>query len=145
MVMDDHDNQDTLGVISLQLAVIADKMATKDDVASLRTETKEQIESLRTETTEQIESLRTETKEQIATVRSEMATKEELRHQGILMETLGDKVDAILEIVVSEHELKERADNHKQRITSLEQHDVIVRSAIKDHSQRIKRLENSKA
>ena len=46
-------------------------LATKEDIASLRSGTKEDIASLRSETKEAIASLRSETKEAIANLRSE--------------------------------------------------------------------------
>jgi hypothetical protein len=95
--LETRETRAAMARIDLTLMRIEERMATKEDLAALRSETREAIGALRSETREAIDALRNETREGIGALRNETregigALRGETR-ESIAALTLSTKVD----------------------------------------------------
>jgi len=123
----DTSSKSLLNAMTQQLGVITDTMVTKDEL-------KEELKKFPTRA-----EVKDIVREETADIRNE-----QLRH-GALLEDLDHKVSAIAESVSSELELKERVDDHDERINALESKGKIVISTVTHHLRQIKAIQTNKS
>lgn len=76
--------------------------------------------------------------DQLAAVVDVMATGEELRHQGILLERLENKIDTALETSANSLQNASDIQQHDARLRKLEADSIIVKRTVTLHSRQLR-------
>lgn len=72
--------------------------------------------------------------DQLSVVVDAMATNEELRHQGIIIEQMQDKLDVALEATSNDITVSETLKTHTVRLAKLETESSLIKDTVKSHS-----------
>ncbi len=72
--------------------------------------------------------------DQLADIVDTMATSKELRHQGVIIEQMQDKLDVALEATSSGMIASETVKRHETRLRKLEAESVLIKDTVKLHS-----------